>query len=144
MAALPQLYPHTWTGWPPAMPYGDRQVWRDFLERRGVEWPQYAYDVELHGGPAPIASSDPVMARTWQRLTAKRVDAVGMRAGRATLFEVRHNAAWQSVGQLIGYRDLWPRDFPELELEAAVIVTDAMDPQIRAIAERQLLAVIVL
>jgi hypothetical protein len=143
VATLPRRYPHTWSGWPPAMPYGDRQVWTLFLEQHGAEWPEYAYDVELHGGDRPSASDDAVMNRTWARLTAKRVDAVGIRAGRVTLFEIRHNAAWQSLGQLVGYRDLWPRDFPELQLEGAAIVTDAIDPQIRAVAERQGLQVLV-
>lgn len=143
MGTLAELYPNTWSGWPPAMPKGDRNVWRAFLATHGLEWREYAYDVELHGGPAPIVSEDPTMARTWARLIAKRADAIGFRAGGATLFEVRHNAAWQSVGQLIGYRDLFRLDYPNVVLEGAAIVTDAIDLQIRAVAERQGLAVII-
>jgi|SRR3990170_8157594 len=124
------------------MPQGDQIVWRLFLAQHGAEWPAYAYDVELTGGSGGAATPDPVMQQTWMRLTAKRIDAVGIRASGVTLFEVRHFAAWQSVGQLIGYRDLFPIDYPEQRIEAAIIVTDAIDQQIRAVAERQGLTII--
>lgn len=125
------------------MPEGDYQVWRVFLTRRGHEWERYAYDVELHGGVAPIIDSDPALARQWARVIAKRVDAIGIRARGVTLFEVRHQAAWQSVGQLLGYRLLFPRDYGTVDIEAAVIVTDAIDAQIRAVAESHGLQVII-
>jgi len=137
MATLAALYPNTWRGRPPAMPAGDFAVWSLFLDQRGHEWRDYAYDVEIHGGATPIITAPGVPANTWARLIAKRIDAIGMRGSGLTLMEVRHNAAWQSVGQLIGYRDLFPLDYPTEIIEACAIVTDAIDPQIRAVAERQ-------
>jgi hypothetical protein len=119
------------------MPQGDLAVWRIFLERRGRQWREYAYDVELHGGTTPIASVDPALAKDWARLIAKRVDVVGFRAAGATLFEVRTHAAWQTLGQLIGYRDLFPLDYPDQVLEQCVIVSDEMDAGIRRVAENQ-------
>ncbi len=116
---------------------GDRTVWSEFLARRGLEWGDYAYDVELdRSGPA-VAVDDPALRRMWTRLVAKRVDVVALRAGGATLIEVRTRAAWQSVGQLIGYRALWPRDYPGVPLEGALLVTDEIDPAIRAVAVAQ-------
>jgi hypothetical protein len=123
------------------MGFGDRQVWAEFLRRRGAEWSDYAYDVELdRSGPA-VAVDDPAMRRMWTRLVAKRVDAVALRSAGATLVEVRTKAAWQSVGQLIGYRALWPRDYPGVPLEGVLLVTDEIDAAIRAVAEGQGLAV---
>lgn len=123
------------------MGLGDFDVWRVFLAQRGAEWSDYAYDVELdRSGPA-VTVDDPALRRMWTRLIAKRVDVVALRAGGATLIEVRTKAAWQSVGQLIGYRELWPRDYPGVPLEAALLVTDEIDPAIRAVAEGQGLAV---
>jgi len=137
MATLADRFPASWRGRPPAMPAGDFAVWQLFLAGAGAAWREYAYDVELHGGPTPLIDADPTMRRTWARLTAKRVDAIGIRASGLTLFEVRHFAAWQSVGQLIGYRDLFPLDYPGETVEACAIVTDEIDAQIRAVAERQ-------
>lgn len=137
MGDLSKLYPPTWTGWPPAMPQGDRQVWSVFLSRRGHDWTDYAYDVELdRSGPA-VNVDDPAMRKMWTRLISKRVDVVALRAAGATLIEVRTKAAWQSVGQLIGYRELWPRDYPGVPIEGALLVTDEIDPAIKTVALTQ-------
>lgn len=119
------------------MPAGDNSVWQRFLDARGAEWPEYAYDVELTGGVGGAATSDATMQATWIRLISKRVDAVGLRANRATLFEIRTRAAWQSIGQLIGYRRLFPIDYPAIPLDACMIVTDFIDPAIARVAEAE-------
>lgn len=137
MGDLTKRFPNTWTGWPPGMPQGDLAVWKIFLELRGREWREYAYDVELHGGTTPIVHVDPALAKDWARLIAKRVDVVGFNPAGATLFEVRTHAAWQTLGQLIGYRQLFPLDYPDQVLQQCIIVTDEMDPQIRAVALAQ-------
>lgn len=116
------------------MPAGDNNIWQRFLDARGPEWPEYAYDVELTGGAGAAATTDEVMQRTWMRLISKRVDVVALRAGRATLIEVRTRAAWQSLGQLIGYRHMWPIDYPTIPIDAALIVTDLIDPAIAQVA----------
>jgi len=126
------------------MPGGDWTVWQLFLDQRGTKWNEYAYDIELHGTLPPHQDALPEYTRAWSRVTAKRVDAIGFRAAGATLFEVRHNAAWQSLGQILGYRDLFKQDYPDITIESAAIVTDAIDPQIAAVAERQLINIIVL
>lgn len=118
-------------------------MWRRFLEQRGTEWPEYAYDVEIHGGPTPIVDADPTMARTWARLIAKRIDAIGRRDGRLTIFEIRQRAAWQSIGQLIGYRRMFPLDYPEEKVEAHILVTDLIDPQIAQVANAEGIQIIV-
>jgi hypothetical protein len=137
MATLADRFPASWRGRPPAMPAGDFSVWSLFLDGPGRAWREYAYDIELTGAAGPPLAADAIMQATWMRLIAKRVDAIAIRASGLTLMEVRHNAAWQSVGQLIGYRDLFPLDYPTEIVEACAIVTDAIDPQIRAVAERQ-------
>lgn len=134
MPEIPKRYPGSWRGWPPSMPAGDNAVWQRFLNERGAEWPEYAYDVELTGGVGYATTNDQVMQATWMRLTAKRVDAIAFRAGRATLIEIRTRAAWQSVGQLIGYRHLFPIDHPDIPIDACMIVTDFMDPAIAQVA----------
>lgn len=136
MGDLSTRYPSTWRGVPAAMPGGDYGVWKLFLDLHGNEWSDYAYDIELHGNTRPIIDPDPALTRLWSRVTAKRIDAIGFRASGLTLFEVRHNAAWQSLGQLLGYRELFALDYPTEQIEQSIILTDAIDAAIRATAER--------
>jgi hypothetical protein len=137
MASLSHYYAATWPGRPPGMPAGDWYVWKQFLQRHGHEWNGYAYDVELHGGAAPVASSDPAIARCWARAIAKRADVVAQRDAGLTVIEVRRDAGWSTIGQLLTYRRLFPLDYPAEQLEGALIVCETIDPDARATALEQ-------
>ena len=137
MATLERFYPASWTGRPPQMPAGDFYVWKLFLSRRGHEWRDYAYDVELHGGPTPLVSTSPAMNRAWARSIAKRVDAVARNDAGLTLIEIRKNAGWSTLGQLLTYRRLFPLDYPNEQLAAALIVCETIDPDARETALEQ-------
>lgn len=135
MASLNQSYPATWPGWPPQMPASDLGVWRDFIAHRGAEWRSYAYDVELHGGDTPIASSDPGTARAWARAIAKRLDVAAIRPSGVTLIEVRRHARHATLGQIQVYARLFPRDYPDTPIEGLMIVCETIDPDVLAVAK---------
>jgi len=127
-------YPPRWAGRPRQMPVTDWAVWRAWLARHGHEYEAFAYDVELFSTAVVPTTSDQTWAEFWMRAASKRIDAVGRRRGRWTLFEARRRAGWQSVGQLIGYRQLWPNDYPTKPLEDAWLLTDTIDPAIANVA----------
>lgn len=137
MADLNTWYPANWNGRPPQMPPGDLFVWRMFLARRGTEWGAYAYDVELHGGPTPRASSDPGLARAWARCIAKRADVVARSDAGYTIIEVRRAAGWSTIGQLLTYRRMFPIDYPDRQTTGALIACETIDPDARETAEAE-------
>ena len=134
MASLNQTYPPDWNRRPPQMPLEDFGVWREFLARRGREWRGYAYDVELHGGDTPIASTDPGTARAWARAIAKRIDVVAVRDTGYTLIEVRHNARNATLGQIQVYARMFPLDYPAERLEGLLIVCETIDRDVLNVA----------
>ncbi len=135
MASLNNSYPPDWKGRPPQMPANDAAVWREFIARRGNEWRSFAYDVELHGGDTPIVGTEPELQRAWARAIAKRADVIAERASGHTIIEVRKHARYATLGQLQVYRRLFPADYPHAPLEAALIVCDTIDPDVRQMAE---------
>lgn len=134
MGGLSNTYPRTWTRRPPQMPINDYAVWRELLARRGADWREYAYDVELHGGDTPTVSSDPGTARAWARAVAKRLDAAAHNAAGWTLIEVRRNAGHATLGQIMVYGRLWPLDYPDEPVAALLIACETIDPDVRAVA----------
>lgn len=134
MATPYDTFETTWSGRPPAMPEGDATVWDKFKQFLIDHWTTVAYDVELRDGPYPIVSDDPTMQAMWMKLTARRIDALAWRSNIATIIEVRHAAAWQSYGQLMGYLKLWPLNYPNIPVEGAWLVTDDIPDDIRSVA----------
>lgn len=134
MASPYDTFPADWAGVPPAMPAGDLEVWRKFHPTAMRLWSSIAYDVEVRDGPWPIVSDDPAMQRMWMRNTARRIDAFCWANNVGTIIEVRHAAAWQSYGQLMGYTNLWRTSYPEIPVVAAWLVTDVIPADIRQVA----------
>lgn len=134
MATPYDTFPATWQGRPPAMPAGDYLVWQSFRDFAATLWESVAYDVELRDGPWPIVSADATMQAMWMKVTARRVDALGWLRNVAAIIEVRHAAAWQSYGQLLGYADLWTTTYPNIPVNGLWLVTDQIPPDIRTVA----------
>lgn len=127
-------FPSSWAGRPPAMPAGDLIVWKLFQPFAAQLWKDIAYDVELRDGAWPIVSPDPMMQAMWMRNTARRIDAAAWLNNLVTIIEVRHAAAWQSFGQILGYADLWARTYPDIPVVGLWLVTDSIPDDIANVA----------
>ncbi len=134
MASLYHSYPASWPGRPAQMPLSDYAVWREFLARRGSEWSNYAYDVELHGEDTPIIGPDQSSQRMWARAIAKRADVIAIRPAGNTIIEVRRNARHATLGQIMVYLRLFPIDYPREILEGGLIVAETIDADVRDVA----------
>jgi hypothetical protein len=130
-------FPSSWRGVPPAMPRGDYFVWQMFAPFAEQLWTSIAFDVELRDGAWPIVSTDPTMQSMWMRNTARRVDALAWANNVASIIEVRHAAAWQSMGQILGYADLWAKTYPNIPVNGLWLVTDSIPDDIRSVAAAQ-------
>lgn len=119
------------------MPWEDWQAWAPFMQKHGDRWTDYAYNVRLFTGNEPPADATPELAKMWRDNTAKRIDVVGHNADGFTIFEARQFAGWSAVGQLMGYRDLWRLNYPELDVAELYLVTERCDDTVRALAARQ-------
>lgn len=137
MAELNAPLPNNHTRQPPGMSWDDYQAWQHWIKGPGQAWPQYAYDVELYTQGLLPGETDPGMIRLWARNTAKRIDAVGMRDGRYTLFEARRFTGWSAIAQLQGYMMLWRFNFPSLPVDGLWIITEQIDDTTRATAALQ-------
>jgi hypothetical protein len=122
---------------PPGMTYEDWQAWHPWLRGPGKQWELYTYDVTLHTEGLPAIAVDAKLMEMWARNTAKRIDAVGAGARGLDIFEARRLAGWSAIGQLLGYRDLWLINFPQLPLGDLWLISERIDDATRALAQRQ-------
>lgn len=136
MHELATWYPPNYTRRPEGMVYDDWIPWSAWLQTPAGQAQLYAYNVRLSAGTPPASITEQADRDLWQRLTDKRIDAVGRAVDRYTIYEARRRAGWSAIGQLLGYATLWRLNHPELALEHLVLITEAIDDAIRAVADR--------
>lgn len=133
------VYPVEWvpvviSGRYPQMQKHDVRIWERFLAVHGGEFEAAAYNVALGGvepGAAELSEAERLM---WRYNTAKKIDAALRRPGECWICEVKPTASLSAIGQVLGYTLLQKADpFTDLPV-FPVIVTDAVDPDVRYVA----------
>jgi len=105
------------------------------LKSYGKGWHSYRYDVHVGGGITVGEEYDEMTRRLAKLLTQKRIDVVAIRHGVHWLFEVKPQAALSAVGQLLGYRVLYEREFKTPPRIRLAVVTDLCLPDDRYVFE---------
>lgn len=134
---LGRLYAPQWKGVPPHMSSQDLALWDRFQEFFAGDFSGFYFDAALGTTAPPGDTTDENMIKMWQRVTSKRIDAVGVKADSVWVMEFRPNASVGALGSILTYVTLW-RDDPPLDTPAVpVIVTDFPDPDLISLAARQ-------
>lgn len=144
MFDLGQVFPSDWPGVPPHMAPRDLPLWRRFQGRFSGEFQGCHFDVAI-GRPGELPPGTPERdRRMWERITAKRIDAVCLKPTETWVIEVRPAAGFGAVGAVVGYRRLWERERPPLPSPRFIIVTDEIDPDVQDVADSQEIGVIII
>lgn len=116
----------------PGMTWVESEVTRAWLNRRGAEYDEIWWNVRLGEGVDPGEQHPEEIRRMATLLTQKRADIVCRSGGLVDLIEVKVRIAFGAMGQLLGYRELWMREHPELPVRRLIaigraVVQDAAD-----------------
>lgn len=111
------------------MSSGDFPVWLDFIRLYGSTFKGFYYDVAV-GTPSEVPEgTSPELGRMWERITRRRLDAVGVMDEEWWLIEVRANARPSVAGEILVYLDSWKEDPPpEAPKVRGVVVARIIDP----------------
>lgn len=114
----------------------DLEVWRRFLFLRPTMFDSFAFQVPVGSGqPLPNSASD-ADRRAWDKLTAKRIDAVGVNRDGITVIEVKPRGGASALGQVLVYRDLYIQKIKPAQPVAALVVCNYIDEDVRLSALR--------
>ncbi len=112
----------------PHMLPGDVELWKRFLFDYGKYFEKFDYDVRVGEG-IPVDPAWPENIKVAAKLlTQKRIDAIGYHREEVWIFEVKPDAGLSALGQLLGYRDLYVKQFGEPKKLYLAIVTDRINP----------------
>lgn len=121
-------YPPTWSGNPPHMAPQDLPLWQRIREQFIPRVSAWYFDTAVGEGAAPPEESQDTFALAYQRLTRKRIDAVGDAVDVWLLIELRPNAGLGALGAIQTYRSLWERDPPDTRPVEAYLVSNRAEP----------------
>lgn len=100
----------------------DVAVWDRFLDAHGFEYVGFRYDVHVGGEVVKQSAWTDKIFYMASWLAAKRIDAVGYKAGETTIFEVKPEAGVTAVGQLVTYKMLFIEKYRPIGLLTCALV----------------------
>lgn len=114
----------------------DVGVWNRFLDLHGFEFVGFRYDVHVGGEVERQSAWTEKVFLMASHLAAKRIDAVGYKAGETTIFEVKPEAGVTAVGQLVTYRMLFIEKYAPIgALTCALVCGNATIDEKRVLEE---------
>lgn len=130
---LGPLFPADYTGMPPHMGSNDFAIWQRYHAVYGGRYLGFYFDAAVGQGAEIPEGTEEKLARTWTRLTQKRIDVIGIRNDAVWIIEVRDSAGTSALGAVLSYVHLLRNDNPfSLPLRAAVL-TDHTDRDMKAV-----------
>ncbi len=107
----------------------DVVIWKAFLAKYGKEYTSFDYDFKVGEGTDPGEEISENFRNDFIELSKKRIDAIGYRSSGVTIFEVKPRAGTQALGQLITYKSLYEKNYPERKIEAIAVVCSFISPE---------------
>lgn len=112
----------------------DVPVWERFIDMHPDRYARVSYDVHVGTGISPIPGLDESIQRLATSLTQKRIDALGIAAGRIDVIEVKDIAGVSAPGQVLGYAKLLEKQFPSVKMPGLVLVCGNCSPDVDTVA----------
>jgi len=113
----------------------ERVLWDRFMSKYGHLWSIYEYDVAVGKGRPPQPYWEDWLKELQAKLSKRRIDVVAKRDGEIWIFEIKPQAGLSALGQVLGYKVLYERDFEPKEKIYLAIVTDVLDDDVKYVYE---------
>lgn len=121
----------------PHMKPNDIEIWERFIEKFPEYYNSVQYDFNV-GDPPPFNPlADDGTDLNQDKLYRLKIDVVGHYNNIIDIIEIKPNAGPGTVGQVIGYRELYLRDEQPKEKVQAVILTNKIQPNMEYLCKIQ-------
>ena len=119
----------------PHMTGEDIVIWGRFVDRFPGRFETVDYDFRVGKGIAAYSTEDENYARMATMLSQKRIDAIGWVGDHPTIIEVKKRVGLSTLGQVLGYRLLFLKDFENFGTPELLVVTETISEDDRFVLE---------
>ncbi len=111
-------------------------IWDRYIRLHGHLYDKFEYDVHVGEGILPSSDLPTPFDAMAIHLTQKRIDVVAYQPNMITIIEVKLRPTLAAIGQILGYTELYKRDFtPNLPL-SSMLIAETIDPDISFICQK--------
>ena len=121
--------------WYPHMGTADAAVWTRYINANPNAFERVWYDVKVGSGPDFSTVVDPATGADVSALYKRKIDVIGLDAGKYTIIEVKPRADTRALGQVKGYKTLALRDLPGIGNPKMLVVCESILPDVLFIAK---------
>lgn len=100
----------------------DTEVWNRFILKYPEKFDTVDYDVKVGRGADTTPIEEQSSKDYWANLTKKRIDVIGYKNNFVTIVEVKKRVSLFTLGQILGYKYLYLKEFPKLLSVSTLIV----------------------
>ncbi len=100
----------------------DTAVWTRFISKFPDKFDTVDYDVKVGAGTDPNFIKGDKSGEYWAMLTKKRIDVVAYKNEFVTIIEVKKRSSLFTLGQILGYKFLYLREHPEVNVVSTLII----------------------
>ena len=109
----------------------------EIFQKEAAPTGKWSYDVRLKSRKAALAKiENPVLQVYWQKVTAKRIDALVETATDINIIEVKRMMLSSGIGQLLLYADMYAEQFKPEKSVKLWYVTYYNDRDVEALARK--------
>lgn len=123
--------------WYPHMKPRDIEIWERFIAKYPDAYEKCQYDFSVGDVPPFIASASSREGQAMGELYKLKIDVLGYKGGTIDLIEVKPDAGASSIGQLLGYVELYKRDVNPTQAIRPVIVTNTLRTNMDFLTQQQ-------
>ena len=122
--------------YPHLMP-ADVEIWERFIEAVPDAYDSVEYDVKVGNAPEFVEREEVEMHRAQRPLYQRKIDVVGFKGDQIDIIEIGPRAGTNKIGQVVGYRVLYVRDFAPSVTPKAIVLTDDTTDDVLDVAKAQ-------
>lgn len=129
--------------WYPHMKPRDVAIWERFIDKHPDYYEKVQYDFGIGDVPDFITNASSVEGQRMAELYKLKIDVLGYKDDIIDLIEVKPDAGASTIGQVLGYVQIYKRDEkPALKIQP-LIVTDVLRPNMQFLCDTQGVEIII-
>ncbi len=113
----------------------EAELWERFMEKHPGRFESVDYDFRVGAGAPVPEGEEPSQARMIKMLSQKRIDVLAWLGDDPTIIELKRRVGLGTMGQVIGYKELFMRYFPAFPEPATLVICHEISEDDRYVVE---------
>lgn len=123
--------------WYPHMKPNDIEIWERFIDQYPDAYKKCQYDVSVGEIPQFMEERSSPQGQAMRELYRLKIDVVAYHDGGIDIIELKPSAGASTIGQVIGYVELYKKEYKPSVFIQPIIVTNELKPNMQFLADQQ-------